>query len=67
MQTKLVILSVSLQSDRAHTLSPSGLRSYIEAQLTEQGDPLRWAITAIDREAQTAQVEAVVTTDVPAP
>ncbi len=33
----------------------------IEAELEKQGDPLRWAITQIDREANKAIVEAVVT------
>jgi len=33
----------------------------IKTTLTEQGEPLRWAITEIDSEHQTAKVEAVVT------
>ncbi len=32
----------------------------IETTLSEQGEPLRWAITEVDN--QTAKVEAVVTT-----
>ena len=35
------------------------LRNHIETQLKSYGEPLRWAITAIDK--GTAQVEAVVT------
>lgn len=45
-------------SDR---LRSDALRSHIQSQLTQYGDPLRWAITSIDSAAQTAQIEAVVT------
>jgi hypothetical protein len=41
---------------------PGALRSHIQTQLTQHGEPLRWAITAVDTTNQTAQVEAVVTT-----
>ncbi|PSN10661.1 hypothetical protein C7293_27255 [filamentous cyanobacterium CCT1] len=34
----------------------------IEAALAERGEPLRWAITQVNAAAQTATVEAVVTT-----
>ncbi len=34
----------------------------VEATLKQQGEPLRWAITKVDKEKQTAQVEAIVTT-----
>jgi hypothetical protein len=33
----------------------------ITKELAPQGEPLRWAVTAVDQEKQTAQVEAVVT------
>ncbi|MCA1904030.1 MAG: hypothetical protein LDL47_04230 [Cyanobacteria bacterium KgW148] len=33
----------------------------IEAELATKGEPLRWAITQIDREQKTAVIEAVVT------
>lgn len=33
----------------------------IEAELEKQGEPLRWAVTQIDRESNKAIVEAVVT------
>jgi hypothetical protein len=33
----------------------------VNAELAKHGEPLRWAITAVDNEQQTAQVEAVVT------
>jgi hypothetical protein len=41
--------------------SPEALQETITAQLKEQGEPLRWAITAVDEE--TAHVEAVVLAD----
>ncbi len=71
MQTKLIALEVSLLalpsqlrqavagSDR---LRSDALRSHIETQLTQHGDPLRWAITHIDSSTNTAHIEAVVTT-----
>jgi hypothetical protein len=34
----------------------------IEAALAKQGEPLRWAITQVNQDTQTATVEAVVTT-----
>ncbi|CAN1209136.1 hypothetical protein TUMEXPCC7403_02865 [Tumidithrix helvetica PCC 7403] len=33
----------------------------ISEEISKQGEPLRWAIAAVDLEKQTAQVEAVVT------
>ncbi|NJL43436.1 MAG: hypothetical protein HC935_09335 [Pseudanabaena sp. SU_2_4] len=33
----------------------------VNAKLAKYGEPLRWAITSVDDEKQTAQVEAVVT------
>jgi hypothetical protein len=33
----------------------------VNAELAKHGEPLRWAITSVDAERQTAQVEAVVT------
>ena len=71
MNTKLITLEVSLLVPTgklreavagSHVLRSDALRSHIEAQLTQHGDPLRWAITAIDQANQTASVEAVVTT-----
>ncbi len=35
----------------------------ITAELSNQGEPLRWAITEVNTENQTAKVEAVVTTN----
>lgn len=71
MQTKLVMLEVSLQASPSQLqtampgseLLPSdALRSRIESELTSLGTPLRWAITHINPDSQMAQVEAVVTT-----
>lgn len=33
----------------------------IQQAIADQGVPLRWAITAVDQENQTAHIEAVVT------
>ncbi|MEE3716203.1 hypothetical protein V2H45_05525 [Tumidithrix elongata RA019] len=33
----------------------------IAEEISKQGEPLRWAIASVDREKQTATVEAVVT------
>ncbi|MDJ0601956.1 MAG: hypothetical protein QNJ37_24335 [Crocosphaera sp.] len=33
----------------------------VEATLKQQGEPLRWAITEVDKDKQTAHVEAIVT------
>jgi hypothetical protein len=41
--------------------SPVQLQQAIEAELEKRGEPLRWAITSVDAEAQTARVEAIVT------
>ncbi|WNN91135.1 hypothetical protein [Gloeocapsopsis dulcis] len=43
--------------------SPALLPKVIEAELRLSGEPLRWAITALDLQRQTATVEAVVTLD----
>ncbi|MGF1498267.1 MAG: hypothetical protein ACFB8W_15805 [Elainellaceae cyanobacterium] len=42
--------------------SPTELRQAIESRLMAIGEPLRWAITGVDGDRQTAQVEAVVIT-----
>ena len=34
----------------------------IESEIEQHGDPLRWAITAVNEEESKATVEAVVTT-----
>ena len=55
MKTSLVTIQVPLQS------STVDLRAAIETALSQYGEPLRWAITAIEHQTQLAQVEAVVT------
>jgi hypothetical protein len=55
MKTSLVTIQVPLHP------STVALRSAIEAALGQYGQPLRWAITAIEDRTQTAHVEAVVT------
>lgn len=41
--------------------TPSELQTAIEAELKKQGEPLRWAVTAVDTEREKVTVEAVVT------
>lgn len=41
--------------------NPLELQQAIEAELQKHGEPLRWAITKVDRETETVQVEAIVT------
>jgi hypothetical protein len=44
-------------------LQSADLQQAIATELEKRGEPLRWAITAIDPDSQTAQIEAVVTTE----
>jgi hypothetical protein len=41
--------------------TPSELQKAIEVELKKQGEPLRWAVTAVDTEREKVTVEAVVT------
>jgi hypothetical protein len=41
------------------------LQQAIDAELSKQGEPLRWAITEVNTVTQTAQIEAIVTTSQP--
>ncbi|TAE61886.1 MAG: hypothetical protein EAZ76_01835 [Nostocales cyanobacterium] len=43
--------------------TPTELQKAIESELKKQGEPLRWAVTAVDAETEKVTVEAVVTTD----
>jgi hypothetical protein len=43
----------------------STLAEEVHAELAKHGTPLRWAITSVDDNKQTAQVEAVVTVSSP--
>ena len=55
METQFVTIQVPIQSE------PGETRDRIEAALSELGQPLRWAITAIDKAQSLATVEAIVT------
>jgi hypothetical protein len=56
MQTHFITLEVALQP------SAQRLHDRILAELQQQGEPLRWAIVAVDRERNIACIEAVITT-----
>ncbi|WP_088893979.1 hypothetical protein [Leptolyngbya ohadii] len=53
MITRFVTLEVPLTE-------PADLQRSILATLEAQGEPLRWAITAVDHDRQAARIEAVV-------
>ena len=55
MTTHFISAEINLQS------TPVKLKQEIEAELAKSGEPLRWAVTKVDREQQTALVEAIVT------
>ncbi|NEP82958.1 MAG: hypothetical protein F6K17_22160 [Okeania sp. SIO3C4] len=54
MTTHFINAEIDLQE------SPNKLNQEIEKELEKRGEPLRWAVTKIDSEKQTAHVEAVV-------
>jgi len=55
MKTEFITLELNLAEIKADC------RQAVEERLRTRGAPLRWAITHIDNESQTATVEAVVT------
>ncbi len=55
MTTHFITAEIDLQE------TPVQLQQEIEAELQKRGEPLRWAITDVDRDRQKAQVEAIVT------
>ena len=55
MTTHFITAEIDLQE------TPLKLHQAVETELQQQGDTLRWAITDVDTEKQTAQVEAIVT------
>lgn len=59
MTTHFITAEIDLQE------SPTELNQAIEAELNKRGEPLRWAITQVNSQQQTAQVEAVVTVHEP--
>ncbi|HEY9640101.1 MAG TPA: hypothetical protein V6C57_06430 [Coleofasciculaceae cyanobacterium] len=56
MLTRFLTVEVALQS------SPQQLQQAIATELQKWGEPLRWAIVAVDDDRQMATLEAVVTT-----
>ena len=55
MTTHFITAEVNLQEN------PAQLQKDIEAELEKQGEPLRWAITEVDRAKQKVKVEGIVT------
>ncbi len=55
MTTHFITAEIDLQE------TPIKLQQEIESQLEKEGEPLRWAVTAVDKDKQTATVEAIVT------
>ncbi|NJN30384.1 MAG: hypothetical protein HC824_08085 [Synechococcales cyanobacterium RM1_1_8] len=55
METQFITLQLPTQA------SPGATRRAIETALSERGQPLRWAITALDKATAMATVEAIVT------
>jgi len=51
---KLMFRRTSLISPES--LPASALRSWVLGQLRREGEPLRWAITSIQRSSETSQV-----------
>jgi dsDNA-specific endonuclease/ATPase MutS2 len=56
MTTHFIIAEVNLQG------SPNEMKRAIESELRKWGEPLRWAITKVNKEQQKMIVEAIVTT-----
>ncbi|MGL6281092.1 MAG: hypothetical protein ACRC2J_01640 [Microcoleaceae cyanobacterium] len=54
MTTHFITAEIDLQD------SPGELLEAIQTTLQKEGEPLRWAITAVDTVAEKAHVEAVV-------
>ena len=55
MTTHFITAEIDLQE------TPIKLQQEIESQLEQEGEPLRWAVTDVDKDKQTATVEAIVT------
>lgn len=56
MTTHFITAEINLEDDPLH------LQQAIESELKMRGEPLRWAITSVDKPRQKVKVEAVVTT-----
>lgn len=61
MTTHFITAEIDLQGRGMLQTLPSQLHQEIEVELQRRGEPLRWAVTSVDTEGQTAQVEAIVT------
>ena len=55
MTTHFITAEVELQK------TPLQLQQEIESRLRKEGEPLRWAVTEVDKEKQTVKIEAIVT------
>jgi len=55
MTTHFITAEIDLQE------TPAQLHKEIEAELQQNGEALRWAVTDVDVERQKATIEAVVT------
>ncbi len=55
MTTHFITAEINLQE------TPLQLQQEIESQLEKEGKPLRWAVTQVNKEKQTATLEAIVT------
>ncbi len=59
MTTHFITAEINLEE------TPAQLHTAIEVELAKQGEPLRWAITSVNVQKQTATIEAVVTSNLP--
>jgi hypothetical protein len=50
----------SIEIEMEITTAQGELNTAIETKLQEWGEPLRWAITTVDRKTNIAQIEAIV-------
>jgi hypothetical protein len=57
MTTHFITAEINLQE------TPAKLVKEIEQELEKRGEALRWTITEVNTEKQTAQLEAIVTTE----
>lgn len=55
MTTHFITAEIDLQK------TPIKLKQEIETELQKRGNPLRWAITSINKEQKKAQIEAIIT------
>jgi len=59
MTTHFIAAEIDLQD------SPGQLHQEVESELQKRGNPLRWAVTAVDEDQHKAHVEAIVTSTSP--